>query len=193
MHVAAALIIPRQHEQDQPCHVKRELVDAMIDLHPGGLVWRRTFPGAFAQIPTARHFTRFLLLDSPCRDDAEQIIAELSANAVQHTSSGRPEGTFIVEIVRTTATITLSVYDCGWGGVPRFGAPCRTIAEHGRGLAIVAALAHQVGYEGDDAIGHRVWAKIHTRRQFESHPAPALGCHCQCVDIGRWRTAAGGS
>jgi hypothetical protein len=69
---------------------------------------------------------------------------------------------FIVELTRTTATITLAVYDCGWGGVPRFGARCRTNAEHGRGLAIVAALADQAGYDGDDAIGHRVWAKIHT-------------------------------
>ncbi|MFI7447579.1 ATP-binding protein [Nonomuraea sp. NPDC049714] len=159
---AAALIIPRQREQDQPCHVKRELVEAMIDLHPGGMVWRRTFPGTFDQVPAARHFTRFLLLDSPCQDDAEQIVAELAANAVQHSSSGRSRGTFIVELTRTTATITIAVYDCGWGGVPRFGARCRTIAEHGRGLAIVAALADQAGYEGDDAIGHRVWAKIHS-------------------------------
>jgi hypothetical protein len=96
---AATLIIPRQREQDQPCHVKRELVEAMIDLHPGGMVWRRTFPGTFDQIPAARHFTRFLLLDSPCRDDAEQIVAEL---------------------------------------------------------------ADQAGYEGGDAIGHRVWAQIHS-------------------------------
>ncbi|MEV0592375.1 ATP-binding protein [Nonomuraea cavernae] len=158
---AAALIIPRQRAQAQPCHVKRELIDAMIDLHPGGLVWRRTFPGAFDQIPDARHFTRFLLADSPRQDDAEQIVAELAANAVQHSSSGRPHGTFIVELTRTTATITIAVYDCGWGGVPRFGTPCRTNAERGRGLAVVAALADQVGYEGDDAIGHRVWAKIH--------------------------------
>lgn len=73
--IAAALIIPRPREQEQPCHVRRELVDAMIDLHPGGMVWRRTFPGTFDQIPPARHFTRFLLLDSPCQDAAEQIIA----------------------------------------------------------------------------------------------------------------------
>ena len=159
---ATALLIPRQRDQDQPRHVARELVDAMIDLHPGGMVWRRTFPGAFDQIPHARYFTRFLLLDSLCQDDAEQIVAELSANAVQHSSSGRSQGTFIVELTRTTATVTLAVYDCGWGGVPCFSTPCRTNAERGRGLAIVAALADQAGYDGDDAIGHRVWAEIHT-------------------------------
>jgi anti-sigma regulatory factor (Ser/Thr protein kinase) len=167
---AATLIIPQPHEQEHPRHVTRELVDAMIDLHPGGMVWRRTFPGTFDQIPAARHFTRLLLLDSPCQDDAEQIIAELSANAVQHTSSGRSHGTFIVEIARTTTTIVIAVYDCGWGGIPRFGARYRTNVEHGRGLAIVAALADQAGYEGDDAIGHKVWAKIHTPRPFGFHP-----------------------
>jgi len=160
---AAALIIPRQREQTQPCPVKPELVDAMIDLYPGGLVWRRTFPGSHDQIPLARHFARFLLADSARQDDAEQIVAELAANAVQHSSSGRSQGTFIVEFARTTSTITIAVYDCGWGGTPRFGRQCRTNAERGRGLAVVAALADQIGYDGDDAIGHRVWAKIHSR------------------------------
>ncbi|MFC4009906.1 ATP-binding protein [Nonomuraea purpurea] len=69
-------------------------------------------------MPAARHFIRYLLADSPCQDDAEHIVAELAANAVQHTSSGSLGGTFIVEITRTTATITVTVYDCGWGGVP---------------------------------------------------------------------------
>ncbi|WP_433517662.1 ATP-binding protein [Nonomuraea sp. CA-143628] len=166
MDVPAHVHIPRQREQDPSawpsCPVLREHVEAMIDLHPGGLVWRRTFPGALDRIPHARHFTRYLLVDAPCRDDAEQIVAELAANALRHTGSGRPEGTFIVEITRTTATITVAVYDCGWGGRPRFGATCRTDAERGRGLALVAAIADQVGYEGDDEVGHKVWAKIRT-------------------------------
>ncbi|MET8006505.1 ATP-binding protein [Nonomuraea glycinis] len=163
------LLIPRQRDQDPSADpsgpLLREHIDAMIDLHPGGLSWRRVYPGSLHQVPHARHFTRYLLADARCRDDAEQIVAELAANAVHHTASGRAHGTFIVEIVRTTATVTLAVYDCGWGGVPRFDGPSPTGAEHGRGLAIVAALADQAGYEGDDAIGHRVWAKIHTARR----------------------------
>ncbi|WP_345577548.1 hypothetical protein [Nonomuraea rosea] len=62
----------------------------MIDLHPGGLVWRRTFAGSTDQIPRVRHFARCLLADSPCQDDAESIVAELAANALQHTASGHP-------------------------------------------------------------------------------------------------------
>ncbi|MBF8191671.1 ATP-binding protein [Nonomuraea sp. K274] len=153
----AAPSVPRQRDQEP---VRREHVNAMIDLHPGGLTWRRTFPGTPDQVPHARHFTRYLLADAPCQDDAEQIVAELCSNAIKHTSSGSPDGTFIVEITRTTTTTTIAVYDCGWGGVPCFGIRCRTNAEHGRGLAVVAALADQVGYEGGDAAGHKVWARI---------------------------------
>ncbi|MBT2230447.1 ATP-binding protein [Nonomuraea sp. NEAU-A123] len=165
--VPAHLLIPRQREQDPSAGpsrpVLREHIDAMIDLHPGGLIWRRTFPGTPDRIPHARHFTRYLLADAPCQDDAEQIVAELAANALRHTSSGRSDGTFIVEITRTTATTTVAVYDCGWGGRPRFGADFRTDAECGRGLALVAALADEVGCEGDEEVGHKVWATIHTR------------------------------
>ncbi|WP_327589063.1 ATP-binding protein [Nonomuraea sp. NBC_00507] len=155
----AVVCVPRQRE---PCSVQRELIDAMIDLHPGGLIWRRTFAGIPDQIPHARHFARYLLADSPCQNDAELIVAELATNALKHTSSGSPNGTFIVELARTTTTVTVAVYDCGWGGVPRFGLSRRNSARHGWGLSIVAAIADQVGYEGDDQVGHKVWAVIHT-------------------------------
>ncbi|MDA0635066.1 ATP-binding protein [Nonomuraea sp. MCN248] len=158
------LRIPRQRGQAPGTSpsgpILREHIDAMIDLHPGGLTWRRTFPGTLDHIPHARHFTRYLLADSDHRHDAELIAGELSANAVRHTASGRPHGTFIVEINRTTTTITIAVYDCGWGGVPRFGRLFGIDAEYGRGLTIVAALADQVGYEGAEEVGHRVWARM---------------------------------
>ncbi|MFC5829319.1 ATP-binding protein [Nonomuraea insulae] len=155
-------LIPRQRDRS-PTLVSREHVDAMIDLYPGGLTWRRTFRGTLDQIPHARHFVRYLLADSLCHEDAEQVVAELAANAVQHTASNDPGGTFIIEITRTAAEVTIAVYDCGWTGVPLFGRRCRTDVEHGRGLAIVAALAEEVGYEGGDETGHRVWATIRAR------------------------------
>jgi len=162
--VPARLRIPRQRGQatspDPSGTVLREHIDAMIDLHPGGLTWRRAFPGTLDQIPHTRRFARYLLADSDHRHDAELIAGELAANAVRHTASGQPHGTFIVEIARTTTTITIAVYDCGWGGVPRFGRLFGIDAEYGRGLAIVAALADEVGYEGDEEVGHRVWARM---------------------------------
>ncbi|MGW6501768.1 ATP-binding protein [Nonomuraea angiospora] len=136
----------------------------VIDLNPGGLAWRRTFPGTPDQLRHARHFVRYLLADSQCQDDAELIVAERAANAVQHTSSGHPHGTFIVEITRTTATVTVAVYDCGWGGTPRFGVRGRAYAERGRGLAVVASIADQIDYEGNDEVGHKVWARIRVGR-----------------------------
>jgi len=158
--ISTLLFVPEQGTLTHP--IWPEHVNAMIDLHPGGLTWRRTFPGTHDQIPRARHFTRYLLADSSRQVDAELIVAELATNALQHTSSGRPHGTFIVEIIRTTTAITLAVYDCGWGATPRFAGPCRTTAERGRGLAIVAAIADRTGHEGDDETGHKVWASIHT-------------------------------
>lgn len=134
----------------------------MIDVRPGGLTWRRTFPGTLDQIPQARRFVRFLLADSLCQEDAEIIISELSTNAVRHTSSGGPHGTFIVEVIRTVTTVRVAVYDCGWGGTPKFAKHPnrRPTTESGRGLAIVSSLATETGYEGTDDIGHKVWAKL---------------------------------
>ncbi|MER5422098.1 ATP-binding protein [Streptosporangium roseum] len=142
--------------------VHPELIEAMVGLRPGGMTYRRTFPGRLDQIPQARRFTRFLLEDSPRRDDAEQIVAELAANAVAHTSGGQACGTFIVELTRKTTAIRVTVYDCGWGGTPRFNRrrEADPLAENGRGLAVVGALAVKVGYRGTRAVGHAVWAEL---------------------------------
>ncbi|MEU8199716.1 ATP-binding protein [Streptosporangium sp. NPDC049046] len=87
-----------------------------------------------------------------------------AANAIAHTSSGSPEGTFIVELTRRTTGVRITVYDCGRGATPRFG-PRRDadpLAEGGRGLAVVAALASRVGFRGTQTKGHAVWAEIIT-------------------------------
>ncbi|MBF8185573.1 ATP-binding protein [Nonomuraea sp. K274] len=141
-----------------------ELIDAMLRLRPGGLTWRRTFPGQLDQIPQARHFVRFLMEDSPHRHDIEQITAELSANAVVHTSSGQCFGAFFVELIRKPTVVRVTVYDSGWGATPRFDSPNPDLlAECGRGLAVVAALATRVGRRGTQALGHAVWAEICTQ------------------------------
>jgi anti-sigma regulatory factor (Ser/Thr protein kinase) len=131
----------------------------MIELQPGGMTWRRTLHGTADQIPHARRFVRFLLADAPCQNDAELIVAEPASNAVLHTDSSKDWGTSIVEVVRTVATVTVAVYDFGGGGVPRIPAPCRASPERGWGLSIVAVVACEVGYDGDD-LGHRVWARL---------------------------------
>ncbi|WP_433497560.1 ATP-binding protein [Sphaerimonospora sp. CA-214678] len=132
----------------------------MIDMPPGWLIWRRTFTGALDQIPHTRQFVRFLLADAWCREDAALIVTELAGNAVRHTGSGRAGGTFIVEVTRAQDSVRIGVYDCGWGGVPRFGMPFRSTSQRGRGLAVVTALADSIGYEGSDDVGHLVWATL---------------------------------
>ncbi|MET8986295.1 ATP-binding protein [Nonomuraea wenchangensis] len=121
----------------------------MIDLGPGGLIWRRTFPGAEDQVPEARHFARYLLADSSRRDDAELVVAELTTNAIRHTGSGRSRGTFIVELARTTVAVTVAVYDCGWGGVGP-GGPAGPGAYLG-----VSAHRPGVAVRRGDVAGHR--------------------------------------
>ncbi|MET9066101.1 ATP-binding protein [Streptosporangium sandarakinum] len=166
---AIAVFEERAHAPDGAApacgEVAPMLVDAMVGLWPGGMTYRRTFPGRADQIPVARRFVRFLLEDSPRRDDAEQIVAELAANAVAHTASGQPHGTFIVEVARRISAIRVTVYDCGWGPTPRFtrchGAD--PLAEDGRGLALVAGLAVRVGVRGTQAVGHAVWAELPPR------------------------------
>ncbi|MEU4403219.1 ATP-binding protein [Streptosporangium sp. NPDC023963] len=138
------------------------LIEAMVGLRSGGMTYRRVFPGRMDQVPVARRFIRFLLEDSPCRNDAEQIVTELAANAVAHTSSGSPQGTFIVELTRRTTVIRITVYDCGWGATPRFSSrrDADPLAEGGRGLAVVAALASRAGFRGTQTKGHAVWAEL---------------------------------
>ncbi len=152
--------------------VAPEMIDAMLRLFPSGLTWRRTFPGRPDQVPRARHFVRFLLSDASCCDDAEQAVAELAANAVCHTASGRPHGTFVVEVVRKASTVRITVHDQGGGGVPEFVRRERVdpLGERGRGLALVGALASKAGHRGDRETGHAVWA------QFTRCPAACVDC-----------------
>ncbi|GAA1741958.1 ATP-binding protein [Nonomuraea bangladeshensis] len=105
MPEATTAFIPAQRESHA---VQPVLVEAMIGLMPGGLMWRRTFPGTEDQVPRARHFVRYLFADSSRRDDAEVAVAELATNAIRHTGSGRSRGTFIIELARTTVAVTVA-------------------------------------------------------------------------------------
>ncbi|WP_181871349.1 ATP-binding protein [Sphaerisporangium album] len=135
-------------------------IDAMNDFQGGGMIWRRAFTGTPDQIPHARQLVRVLLADCPRRDDAELIASELAGNAVRHTRSGHAGGEFVVEVARSGQAVTVAVYDSGSDGTPRFGTPCPTGDEYGRGLSIVVALADEVGYEAFRERGHRIWAHL---------------------------------
>lgn len=93
------------------------------------------FPGTPKSVPTARHWLRGLLKDSPAADIAETCLSELVTNAVLHSRSAHPGGALTVRVTRTPVRLRVEVQDEGglWAQRPPG-------EDHGRGLAIVEAL-----------------------------------------------------
>lgn len=111
--------------------------------------WRRPFPGTPDQAAAARRFTTMLLSGCPVLDDILLTVDELVVNALRHTKSGRPGGTFTVEIASWGGSVAVAVTD--------EGAPCEPAAadagddaESGRGLRTVSLLATGWGWFGND-------------------------------------------
>ena len=105
-----------------------------------------TLPGVAASAAAARRLTRQVLKDagSPAVDEAELCASELAANAVEHTRSGRPGGTFTIEVTATPATVRIAVRDAGAADGAAPAAPAQRpplAAESGRGLWLVTMLA----------------------------------------------------
>ncbi|MBD0739059.1 ATP-binding protein [Streptomyces sp. CBMA29] len=125
-------------------------------------VWGLTCPGSPEEVGRVRRWTRDVLRDSPYADDAALIVTELSANAVLHTASGGM-GAFHVSLAVSPAVVSISVTDSG--GTKSAPTVEHPDAEdtHGRGLAMVTALAHHVETRGDQH-GHTVTAHLtHTK------------------------------
>jgi anti-sigma regulatory factor (Ser/Thr protein kinase) len=124
---------------------------------PGSqLACRRRFPGDARQIREVRRWVAALLPRCAARDDVLLVAAELGANAVQHTASGRG-GWFTVEITQGGRAVRVAVTDSGAPQGPQLTAD--PLAETGRGLLVVRSLASHSGASGDHR-GRRVWAVI---------------------------------
>ena len=122
------------------------------------VAWQvRTFSAAPAQVAQARHFLASLLGTSALRDDAVLCLSEVATNAVRHSASRHPGGTFEVRATVVGGGLRVEVSDAGgpWPGEPEPG------VEPGHGLAIVAALASRWGIDGDDG-ARTVWFEIAT-------------------------------
>lgn len=117
-----------------------------------------TFPGLPAIVPSARRFVRGILAGSPRSDDMELIASELASNAILHTPSGHDGGEFTVTVRTGPGWARVEVSDTGTG---QWNAPSGPDGdnEHGRGLAIVAALADKLGHD-IRAGGQTVWAEV---------------------------------
>lgn len=157
----------------------------MSALHPNGAAasgpdavrhFEQAFGGAPVTVGRARRFVRQVLAEhcdgavpAETCDDAAVCVSELAANAVRHTRSGGPDGSYRV-VVETGpgGRVHVEVRDQGADGVPRVR-PDGAGVECGRGLWMCARLG-VLGYSPDpprspDPAGRRVWVDL-------PHPAP---------------------
>jgi serine/threonine-protein kinase RsbW len=115
-----------------------------------------TLPGRPESARAAREFTAACLPGCPVAADAMLCVDELVANAIRHSRSGLPGGTIEVRIaVAAGEWLRVEVQDAGPLPVP---APRDDPSEHGRGLALVVALAEVFGADGDSRWFFMRWA-----------------------------------
>ena len=124
--------------------------------------WHHTFPGTADQVRGVRHLVRMRLPDHP---DAALVASELVTNAILHTRTGQPGGSFGVLIERRpNGSARIEIED--EGGPITFGTVDAPTAEFvhqaregGRGLALINELVTLWGTKGD-ATGRTVWAEL---------------------------------
>ena len=134
---------------------------------------RAARPGVYAELagtPQAPREARALVShalgdDHPQVHDARLVISELVSNAITHSQSGQPGGTVAValEIAPHSGDVHIQVRDAGGPNTraPTAHGPDR---EHGRGLAIVTALAADWGTETGPA-GRATWCRLSTSQR----------------------------
>ncbi|MFJ4621519.1 ATP-binding protein [Streptomyces sp. NPDC088812] len=124
-------------------------------------VWGLSCPGFPEEVSRARRWTRDILRGSPLAEDAELIVSELSANAILHTASGHASGSFHLALAVSPQVVALSVTDDGNAGTAPKIEHQDQDAEHGRGLAMVNAIAHRIVVRNTDG-GRTVTAELFT-------------------------------
>jgi serine/threonine-protein kinase RsbW len=106
----------------------------------------RTFPASPDQVREARRFLAGVMGDQPATADAVLCLSELVSNAILHSDSRRPGGTFTVRAIMRMGRLRAEVEDGGGRWRPRL----RRCCQHGRGLTIVGALAGAWDVIGSD-------------------------------------------
>jgi serine/threonine-protein kinase RsbW len=118
----------------------------------------RVFAGEPRRVPEARAFVARALVGCPARETLLTCVSELAANAVAHTASGAG-GMFAVEVIKPADGVALiAVTDAGGSHEPSVR-DADDLAEGGRGLALVAALASRWGHQRAIGGGRTVWAE----------------------------------
>lgn len=120
--------------------------------------WATTFDGLPERLSDVRQHALKVLGDVPGIDDVVLVISELAANAIRHSVSGDPGGSFTLHLVEFADAWHVRVEDMGGPSSPKPGRPDDD-EEAGRGLPVVAALARAWGVVGDQN-GRAVWAEV---------------------------------
>ncbi|MEC4018559.1 ATP-binding protein [Streptomyces sp. H27-D2] len=136
---------------------------------------RREFPGTPQCVADVRRYLGRELPAAGCAgvvDEAVLLASELATNAVVHTRSGDPLGSFSVELAITGRTVRVLVHDLGSRRIPQV---LGGTDSGGRGLWLVHALADDWG-TSSDATGRTVWFELalpdDSRAEPRSGPPP---------------------
>lgn len=134
--------------------------------------WEKAYGGLSATVRDVRRDVRAIL--GPCpeviADDLELVVSELVANAIRHSRSGQPGGTYTVrishQVTEKVPYIWVEVVDQGsssWDGTFR--------AEPTHGLAVIQQLSTWTGSD-DEADGQRA---VYARLDYTTEGTPLYG------------------
>src|SRR3954452_1159300 len=113
-------------------------------------------PGVPSSVPLARRLVRDVLRSWSApqdREDAELLVSELVANVVDHADGS----SLTLELVLAGARLRIAAVD-GSAVQPVIRALSH-VAERGRGMQLIAGIAHRWGVEDHDG-GKRVWFEL---------------------------------
>jgi serine/threonine-protein kinase RsbW len=110
----------------------------------------------------ARRFLASLLDGAPAAGDALICLSELASNAVVHSRSSQPSGTFTVRVRLAGRRLRAEV--CDQGGPWHSPGQASTDEPNGRGLLIVSQLATRWGCAGHSRTGWTVWFELDISR-----------------------------
>ena len=94
---------------------------------------------------------------------AEQIVAELAANAALHGRVQGRDSRLALTLDTTTGLLRIAVTDAKGGQLPVAPTDSATDSETGRGLLLVGALADRWDIEPHPPGGKTVWAEVSHR------------------------------
>jgi serine/threonine-protein kinase RsbW len=132
---------------------------------PEAITFERAYPGTISQPRQVRADLAGIVVGFPVVDSLVLLASELATNAVLHSKSGHPDREF-------TVRATFYLGDYAWVEVIDEGGAWtqdKHDEEHGRGLAVVAAVAGDGnwGIEGDVS-SRVVWFRLDWHRDSAS-------------------------